>query len=299
MSAERGGESASQATVRVAATGCAGMLGRELGAEAAARGVPFTGWDLPDFDLTDREAVMREIGSARPDVVIHAAAWTDVDACESNPSKAFLVNGRATAHVVEACREAGARVVHVSTDYVFPGDLDRPYREDDLPGPLSVYGWSKLAGEEAVRSLGDAGAIARTAWLYAGHGANFLRTMLRLGRERDSLAVVDDQLGSPTFAGDLARVLLDLAIEGGSGTFHTTNTGSVTWHGFASAIFAAAGIGVEVKAVTSADFPRPAHRPANSVLLDSRLADAGIHPMPSWEDGLARCFAGMAKEGAA
>jgi dTDP-4-dehydrorhamnose reductase len=276
---------------RLAATGAAGMLGTELVTAARERSLPLTAWDLPDFDLTDRDATMRAIESTRPDVVIHGAAWTDVDGCESDPAKAFLVNGRATAHVAEACRETGARMVMVSTDYVFPGEREEPWVEEDRPGPLSVYGWSKLVGEEAVRSLGDAGVIARTAWLYADHGKNFLLTMLALGRERDELAVVDDQRGSPTFAADLAAVLLDLATSGVRGTFHTTNTGSVTWNGFARAIFAGAGLDVNVKPVPSAEFPRPARRPSNSVLLDTRLAAEGLSPMPSWEDGLARCLA--------
>ena len=267
------------------------MLGTELVAAARARSLSLVPWDLPDFDLTDRDATLRAIEAARPAVVIHGAAWTDVDGCEADPAKAFLVNGRATAHVAEACREIGARMVMVSTDYVFPGDRSEPWVEDDRPGPLSVYGWSKLVGEEAVRSLGAAGVVARTAWLYADHAKNFLLTMLALGRERDELSVVDDQRGSPTFAADLAERLLDLATSSVSGTFHATNTGSVTWHGFAKAIFAGAGLDVRVKSVTTAEFPRPARRPANSVLADTRFTAAGLPAMPSWESGLARCLA--------
>ncbi len=284
--------------VRVAVTGAAGMLGTEIIAAAKSRSIDLVPWDLPDFDLSDRDATMRAIETARPAAVIHGAAWTDVDGCESDPAKAFLVNGRASAHVAEACREAGARMVMVSTDYVFPGDEDSPWLEDDRVGPLSVYGWSKLVGEEAVRSLGDAGAVARTAWLYADHASNFLLTMLKLGAARTELAVVDDQRGSPTFAADLARILLDLALSGASGTFHATNSGAVTWNGFAKAIFEGAGLPVEVNAVSSAEFPRPAKRPENSVLADTRFATAGIAPMPSWEDGLARCLRRLGHGGA-
>ena len=284
--------------VRVAVTGAAGMLGTEIIAAAKSRSIDLVPWDLPDFDLSDRDATMRAIETARPAAVIHGAAWTDVDGCESDPAKAFLVNGRASAHVAEACREAGARMVMVSTDYVFPGDEDSPWLEDDRVGPLSVYGWSKLVGEEAVRSLGDAGAVARTAWLYADHASNFLLTMLKLGATRTELAVVDDQRGSPTFAADLARILLDLALSGASGTFHATNSGAVTWNGFAKAIFEGAGLPVEVNAVSSAEFPRPAKRPENSVLADTRFATAGIAPMPSWEDGLARCLRRLGHGGA-
>jgi dTDP-4-dehydrorhamnose reductase len=266
------------------------MLGRELIAVAQARSLELTPWDLVDFDLTDRDAVMRAIESVRPTALIHAAAWTDVDGCESNPEKAFLANGRATAHVAEACRETGARLVMVSTDYVFSGDKEGPYLETDPPGPFSIYGWSKLVGEEAVRLLGPSGAIARTAWLYADQGANFFLTMLRLGSERTEVSVVDDQLGSPTFAADLANALVDLALSGASGTFHVTNLGSVTWNGFAKAIFAGAKLPVTVNAVSSLEFPRPARRPANSVLANTRFATAGIPKMPSWEDGLRRCL---------
>lgn len=266
------------------------MLGKELLREAAERKLSVTGIDIAECDITDESAVRRVLGAASPSAVIHAAAWTDVDGCESDPQRAFLVNGRGTRHVAAACREQDARLVMVSTDYVFPGNSEEPYAEDDDPGPLSVYGWSKLVGEEAVRELGEKGVIARTAWLYADHGQNFLRTMLRLGRERDHVSIVDDQRGSPTFAADLARRLLDLAAARASGVFHVTNGGSTTWHGFATRIFREAGVSVRCEPTTSDRFPRPARRPTNSVLADHRLAPAGVRPAPSWEDGLRRCL---------
>ncbi|MBZ0268351.1 dTDP-4-dehydrorhamnose reductase, partial [bacterium] len=211
-----------------------------------------------------------------------------------DPERAHRVNGDGTRNVARACAENGARLVMVSTDYVFPGDKAGPYVEGDATGPLSVYGASKLAGEEALRELLPGGIIARTAWLYADHGANFLRTMLRLGRERDRIDVVDDQRGSPTFAGDLAVALLDLAAApAASGVYHVTNAGSTTWFGFASRIFAEAGLPVRCEPTTTDRFPRPAPRPANSVLADTRLAAAGVAPMPAWEDGLRRCLGRM------
>ncbi len=282
---------------RVAYTGAWGMLGKEMIRAAAERRVDLLPWDLDDFDLTNREATLRAVTAARPRVVVHGAAWTDVDGCESDRAKAVLVNGRGTANLAAACREAGARLIMVSTDYVFSGNSERPYRETDPPGPISVYGWSKLIGEEAVLAMGEEGAIARTAWLYADHAKNFLRTMLRLAEEREEIAVVDDQRGSPTFAADLAHALLDLAAVPASGVFHTTNRGAVTWCGFARSIFELAGLHVRLKPVATAQFPRPAPRPANSVLENTRFAELGLPPLPTWEEGLERCLARINGEG--
>jgi len=276
---------------RVAVTGANGMLGREIVRAATRRPFELLGWDRGSFDITDRDATLQAITRERPDVIIHAAAWTDVDGCEGDAKQAFLVNGRGTAHVVEACRESGARLVFVSTDYVFSGDKPTAYVEDDPPGPVSVYGWSKLVGEELVRSLGDRGAIARTAWVYADHGKNFYLTMLKLAQTSRELRVVNDQTGSPTFAADLAVTLLDLAGTGASGTFHVTNQGPATWNRFARKIFALKKWNVIVRPVTSDEFPRPARRPANSVLKDTRLRKAGLRALPGWEPALARCMA--------
>lgn len=271
-------------------TGARGMLGTELLRAAGERGVAVAPLYRAECDITDADSVHRTLGALRPRVVIHAAAWTDVDGCESDPGRAHRVNGSGTRNVAAACAETGARLVMVSTDYVFPGDAPRPYAEDDETGPLSVYGASKLAGEDAVRELLPDGIVARTAWLYADHGVNFLRTMLRLAAERDRIDVVDDQRGSPTFAADLAAALLDLAAApAASGTYHVTNTGSTTWHGFASRIFAEAGLAVRCEPTTTDRFPRPARRPKNSVLADTRLAAA----LPAWEDGLRRCLERM------
>lgn len=279
---------------RFAVTGAGGMLGRELVREAGERGLDLVAWDRAAADVTDAAAVARAVDAARPDVVLHAAAWTDVDGCEGDPDRASRVNGVGTANVASACRAAGCRLVTVSTDYVFRGDRDGPYAESDPPAPISAYGRSKLAAEKATLALGDAGAVARTAWVYADHGKNFLLTMLKLGRERREVRVVDDQRGSPTFAADLAAALLDLAAVGGSGIYHVTNAGSVTWNGFARRIFALAGMDVDVIPVTSAEFPRPAPRPASSVLANTRFAREGLPAVPAWEDGLERCLARLA-----
>jgi dTDP-4-dehydrorhamnose reductase len=281
-------------SLRVALTGAGGMLGREVRRAAAARGQALVAWDRAALDVTDADAVRRALSAANADAVIHGAAWTDVDGCEGDPPRAMRVNGDGTANVARACAECGAKLVMVSTDYVFAGDRREPWAEDDAPAPISAYGRSKLAGEEAVREiLGGRGTIARTAWVYADHGKNFLLTMLRLGREKGEVRVVDDQQGSPTFAADLAEALLEVAAKGG-GIYHVTNRGQVTWCGFARAIFEQAGFPVKVTAVTTAEFPRPARRPANSVLIDTRFAREGIPVMPRWEDALARCLARLA-----
>jgi dTDP-4-dehydrorhamnose reductase len=268
------------------------MLGRELVRAAAAARLPHIAWSHEELDVTDERAVFSRIVSARPSAVVHAAAFTDVDACESASERAYLVNGRGTSVVAAACRELGCRLVYLSSDYVFSGEKG-PYVETDVPGPVSAYGWSKLVGEEGAASLGDKGVIARTAWLYADHGKNFFLTMLRLARERSELEVVTDQLGCPTFAGDLARVLLDLAASSASGIFHVVSRGSASWNDFAKAIVEGRGLNVPVRGIASFELPRAARRPRNSVLLDTRLEKEGIAPMPEWEDGLARCLARM------
>jgi dTDP-4-dehydrorhamnose reductase len=271
------------------------MLGREIVREAAARGgVELLPWDRAAFDVTDARACARVLGAARPDVVIHAAAWTDVDGCEGDPARAMRVNGEGTALVAAACRECGARLVMVSTDYVFDGAKSAPYVESDPTGPISAYGRSKLAGEAATLVLGARGVIARTAWVYADHGKNFFLTMLRLAESVPRLRVVDDQRGTPTFAADLAAGLLDLAAAAhagrAAGIYHVTNAGATTWHGFARTIFEVSGKNVALEACTTAEFPRPAKRPANSVLADTRRAAAGLPALPAWEDGVARCW---------
>jgi dTDP-4-dehydrorhamnose reductase len=272
------------------------MLGRDLVRAARERDAPLLAWDRAAVDVTDADAVRRALDNARPDVVIHAAAWTDVDGCEADAERALRVNAMGTRHVAAACRGVGARLVTVSTDYVFAGDAAEPYAEDAATGPLNVYGWSKLAAEEATLALGRAGCVARTAWLYADHGRNFLLTMLKLAEDRRAVRVVDDQRGAPTWAADLAGALLDLARaaheHNAHGIYHITSAGAATWNGFARRIFALAGKNVAVEAVTSAEFPRPARRPASSVLADTRRAEAGLPPMPAWEDALARCLKG-------
>jgi dTDP-4-dehydrorhamnose reductase len=265
--------------VRLLVTGAAGQLGREVLAVATAAGDDVVGADHAALDVTDRDAVLGAITTWRPDAVIHTAAWTAVDACESDPERALRANGLAVRWVVEACDRAGAHLVHVSTDYVFDGTRATPYREWDATNPQSVYGASKLAGEREAAVLGAAATVVRTSWLSGGEGPNIVRTILRLAGERDELAFVDDQRGHPTFAGDLAPMLRRLALDRRSGVHHVTNQGAVSWFEFAREVLAAAGRDPQVVrpiATGDLDPPRPAPRPANSVLDNAVLRAAGL-----------------------
>lgn len=243
------------------------------------------------LDVSNRDQVGIALGELSPDVVIHAGAWTAVDDCESDPARAFAVNSLGTRNVAEAARRVGAHVVYVSSDYVFDGRAGRPYTEWDLPNPLSVYGRSKLGGE---MELAPSDAVVRTSWVCGRHGSNFVSTMLRLAKGNGPVRVVADQLGSPTFAKDLAAILCWLAIDRRPGTWHVTNQGETSWFGFAQAIFGAAGADVaRVEPITTAQLspPRPAERPARSTLANEALAGAGGPLAPPWQDSLGKLVA--------
>jgi dTDP-4-dehydrorhamnose reductase len=268
--------------MRLLVTGAAGMLGTEV---VAAAGHDVVGLARADLDITDPEAVRAAVRDTSPDVVVNCAAYTNVDGAESDEAAATAINGDGAGHVAAAAAEAGAHVVHVSTDYVFAGDASEPYPEDAPTGPRTAYGRSKLKGEQLVaRAAPDAHAIVRTAWLFGPHGQNFVDTMLRLGAERDELSVVDDQVGCPTYAGHLATALLQVAAQRTQGVVHAAGAGACTWFDLARATFERAGLPVTVHPCTTADFPRPAPRPAYSVLGSTRR-DAPV--LPPWQDGLA------------
>jgi dTDP-4-dehydrorhamnose reductase len=259
------------------------MLGTDVVAAAAAHDV--VALTRAQLDVTDAEAVREVVRDAHPDAVINCAAWTDVDGAESAEADATAINGDGAGHVAAAAAEAGAFVVHVSTDYVFAGDAREPYAEADPTGPRTAYGRSKLAGERAVAAAApDAHAIVRTAWLFGPNGGNFVDTMLRLGAERDALSVVDDQVGSPTYTGHLAQALVAIAETRPNGVLHVAGGGRCSWYDLAVATFERAGLAVAVTPCTTADFPRPAPRPAFSVLGSTRHD----HPtLPPWQEGLA------------
>ena len=279
--------------MKVLLTGGKGMLGRtlvrELGGDFEV--VPT---DLPEADITDEDAIDAVIAQASPDAVIHCAAMTAVDKCETERDLAFRLNARGTANVAAACRRHGVRLVAISTDYVFEGDADRPYTEFDRPiGGRTVYGQSKFAGEEAVRSLCPNHVIARISWLYGAGGPSFVHAMMNLADgTRPVLKVVADQHGNPTSTVAVARALGNILKRPNlCGTFHLTCEGEATWAEFAEEVFRLAGRAQKVQPCTTGEFPRPAPRPKNSRLEKMALRIAGLPPMPHWKDALAEFMA--------
>lgn len=283
--------------MRLFVAGSGGQLGQELTRRAPGHGLDIRGLDLPHLDVTDADNVARAVARAEPDVVINASAYTAVDRAESEPDAAFAVNTHGPENLALACDRAGIPLVHVSTDYVFDGTKRGAYKEADPVAPLGVYGRSKADGETRVRATTPRHVIVRTAWLYGVDGHNFVKTMLRLGRERATLSVVDDQHGCPTYAADLAEALLTaakrLTDNPAWGTYHYTNAGQTTWHGFAVKIFELASayepLTVQtVKAIPTSEYPTPAARPANSVLDCTQFVGAFGANQPPWDEALAR-----------
>ena len=271
--------------MRVLVTGAKGQLGVEL-LDVLGRDHDVVGLDLPELDITTPEAT-RVIAEARPAWVVHAAAWTDVDGCERDPERAVLVNGEGTLRVAEACRAVGAGLVYLSTDYVFDGRKGAPYLETDPVSPLSAYARSKVAGEEAVRAVAPRWAIVRTAWLFGVSGKNFVKTIVEKAGAGGPLRVVDDQVGSPTYARDLAEAIAQLVSRGLTGTYHLTNAGSCSWYAFTRAIVEEAGMAhVAVTPMTTAELGRPAPRPAISVLANHAWVAAGLCPLRPWREAL-------------
>lgn len=253
------------------------------------RNLPFAALGSDECDVTNSDAVSAVMEIHRPDVVVNCSAWTAVDAAEDNEATAFAINCDGPRNVAVACRTSGSTFVHVSTDYVFPGDGSGEYAEDSPTGPVSVYGKSKLCGErEAIAGHPDGTYIVRTAWLYSRHGGNFVKTMLRRALSGAAVRVVDDQLGQPTLADDLAHHIIDLVTSGAPvGVFHGTNSGRTTWCGLAREIFDLAGAGTGlVSPVGTSEYPTRAVRPANSVLGHARTLDSGIAEMRQWDVAL-------------
>lgn len=272
--------------MRILITGAGGQVGHDL----------VTAFDRPhhtvvattraELDLADRDSVLGAITTVEPDVVVHAGAWTAVDACEGDPDRAFAINALGTRHVQDAARIAGSRVVYLSTDYVFDGTASAPINEWAPTAPASVYGWSKLGGE---REIDPGNTIVRCSWVCGAAGANFVKTMLRLAGERDEVRVVADQVGSPTFAPDLAEAIRALAVARLPGVFHVTNSGTATWFELARATFVAAGLDPDrVVPITTAEYPTPARRPAYSVLDNAALRLQGLPLLPHWNESLER-----------
>jgi dTDP-4-dehydrorhamnose reductase len=265
--------------MRLLVTGAAGMLGRDVAAAAESAGHAVTALARRDLDIADAAAVRATVEAARPDAVVNCAAWTDVDGAEEHEADATRINGDGAGHVAAAA----PYVVHVSSDYVFDGTATEPYREDDATGPAGAYGRSKLAGESAVAAASRDHAIVRSAWLFGLHGKNFVATMLQLAEDRDEVNVVADQIGCPTFTGHLAPALVAIAEQRLSGVLHVAGGGACSWHELAQATFDEAGADCCAVPVTTAEFPRPAPRPAWSVLGSTR-PDAPA--LPPWREGL-------------
>ncbi|MFI8362990.1 dTDP-4-dehydrorhamnose reductase [Streptomyces sp. NPDC085612] len=277
-------------------TGAAGMLGQDVLAVLKSAGIDAVGLRRGDLDITDPDAVRAAVEGA--DVVVNCAAWTDVDGAETAEEAATAVNGTGVRVLAEACAAARARLVHVSTDYVLPGDAAEPYAEDAATGPVNAYGRSKLVGEQAVAELlPQDGYVVRTAWLYGEHGPNFVATMLKLAAQRDSLDVVDDQHGQPTWSHALARHLVGLGLAASAGrapggVYHGTASGRTTWMGLARETYRLSGLDPErIRPTTSEAFVRPAVRPAFSVLAHDRWAQAGLAPLADWREQLAEALA--------
>jgi dTDP-4-dehydrorhamnose reductase len=276
---------------RVLLFGKDGQLGRALAPLlAASHKLIAVGRAEADFSEADsyESGVRSAVRDVRPDVIVNAAAYTAVDRAESEPELAMRVNAVSVGALGEAAAEVGARVLHYSTDYVFDGAKASPYIEQDATGPINIYGASKLAGEDALLGSGVQALVLRTSWVYAAYGANFVQTMLRIGRERSEVRVVDDQVGAPTSVADLAVATAEILRkwQGERGVYHVTSAGSVSWAGFAREIFSQAGIATEVVPISSAEYPVAARRPLNSRLDCGKIAAAFGVVLPEWRDGL-------------
>ena len=295
--------------MKVLVTGVCGQLGHDVVNELAKRGHEAVGSDITpaysgaddgsavtrapyvQLDITDAGAVSRVLGEARPDAVIHCAAWTAVDAAEDNKDRVRAINAGGTEHIARACRALGAKMMYISTDYVFDGQGETPWPPDCRDyAPLSVYGRTKLEGEQAVASLLDAYFIVRIAWVFGVNGKNFIKTMLSLGQKHDTLRVVCDQIGTPTYTLDLARLLVDMIETDKYGYYHATNEGGyISWADFAKEIFRQAGMPTKVMPVTTSEYGlSKAARPYNSRLDRRKLIESGFAPLPTWQDALSR-----------
>ncbi len=274
--------------MKILVTGVSGQLGYDVERELERRGIEHLGTLSRELDITDREAVERLMESYRPDAVIHCAAYTKVDLAEDEPERCWAVNADGTRNVAAACRKTGAKLLYISTDYVFPGTGERSYETGDPTGPVNTYGRSKLAGELAVQSLLEKYFIVRISWVFGKNGNNFVKTMLRLAETRAELSVVCDQIGSPTYTADLAPLLCGMVQTERYGVYHATNEGTCAWSEFAEAIFELAGRQVAVHPIPTSAYPTKAARPLNSRLSKESLRDNGFQALPEWKDALAR-----------
>ena len=269
-------------------TGITGQLGHDVLKELNQRGMDALGTTRNEINLTTEAGAKNFILDKKPETVIHCAAYTAVDKAESDAELALTVNGLGTRWIAEACREVGAKMIYISTDYVFGGDGRTPYEVHDEKNPVNVYGRSKLLGEDAVSMILHRHFIVRVSWVFGVNGKNFVKTMLRLAETKKILRVVNDQFGSPTYTADLAKLLADMAATDKFGIYHATNEGFCSWAEFAREIFSQAGLDVEVEGIPTIDYPTPARRPFNSRLSKKSLDAAGFNRLPEWQDAVKR-----------
>ena len=269
-------------------TGVNGQLGYDVVKELNKRNVPCKGIDIQDLDITDEQAVFNYITEIKPTAVVHCAAYTAVDKAEDNIELCTKVNVDGTRNIANACKEIDAKMMYISTDYVFPGDGETAYEVTDKTGPKGLYGKTKLDGEIAVKDLIKNHFIVRISWVFGINGNNFINTMLRLGKEKESLNVVNDQIGSPTFTADLAPLLCDMIVSTQYGTYHATNEGFCSWADFATFIMKEAGLDCVVNGIPTSEYPTRAVRPLNSRMSKTALEEAGFNRLPAWEDAVRR-----------
>lgn len=269
--------------MKVLVTGVGGQLGYDVIKELKKRNIDCIGADRAEFDITDFGAAHKFITNYMPDAVIHCSAYTAVDKAEDEPELCHLVNAVGTENIAKICKEIDAKMIYISTDYVFDGTKDGFYEVDDTPNPINVYGKTKLEGEIAVQKTLEKYFIVRISWVFGVNGNNFVKTMLRLGKERSELNVVADQIGSPTYTADLAPLLVDMVQTDKYGIYHATNEGECTWAEFAEEIFKVAGIDVKVNRITTAEYPTKAKRPVNSRMSKGKLVECEIGKLRSWK----------------
>lgn len=279
--------------MRVLVTGATGQLGWDVVKELKRRHIECRGTGSRDLDITDREAVMQYIKAYQPDAIIHCAAYTAVDKAEDKPEKCRDVNVNGTAYIAEACRTIDAKMIYISTDYVFGDEGDKPHEVDDPVHPLNVYGQTKWEGEEAVRRILQKYFIVRISWVFGEHGNNFVKTMLRLGQTRKEISVVADQFGAPTYTADLAPLLCDMMETEKYGAYHACNRGCCSWAEFAAEIFRIAKLDVQVKPIWTEEYLVKAVRPKNSRLSMKKLTMHGFAPLSEWEDAVRRLLQHM------
>lgn len=278
--------------MRVLVTGAKGQLGSDLLCELSNRNIDAIGIDIDDLDITDPEATKEVIGKIngekKLDAIIHCAAYTAVDAAEDNEALVTKINAEGTKNIAKVAKALDLSMMYISTDYVFDGEGERPWEPDDNRAPLNVYGMAKYKGELYVEELLEKYFIVRISWVFGLHGNNFIKTMIRLGKERGAVSVVNDQIGSPTYTPDLSRLLVDMILTDKYGRYHATNEGLCSWYEFACEIFKQANLDVAVTPVSSDAFPVKAKRPHNSRMDKSKLTKNGFELLPSWQDALKR-----------